>query len=399
MRWFIGVFVVSAACGAAQGVGRLGDDPCAFVGTPYRGPRSAEAGSTTDPTALAWLHVAEARATGDAGYYGMAARAAACAVARAPADVAARRAYAHTLIQLHRFGEAGEVAAGLAASEGGWMDWMLVSDAAVEVGRLDEAAAALDRAMSLRPGLPLYDRAAWLAWLSGDLGRALEVELQAVRAGTAADPEPLAWALTRLGTYADQAGTPSSALDDALRLMPNYPPALLARGRARLVAGDAAGARADLAPLQGTVRGRVALAELDAAVDVAAIAAQDRRSFAAWLIERDPARAASLLTDELVERQDALTHALHAAAVWRAGGDGAAEAAAALAATPGDPEVWFWAGRVLGRSDLMGRALGAGSALLPSQRAVAAAASPPIPWTPPAPAPVAASPDGWFYAD
>jgi tetratricopeptide (TPR) repeat protein len=399
MRWFIGVFGLCVACGAAEGVGRLADDPCAFVGTPYRGPLAAEAALLDDPTALAWLHVREARGTGDAGFYGMAARAAACAVARTPGDPGARRAHAHTLLQLHRFDEAATVAAGLAASEGGWMDWMLVSDAAVEVGRLDEAAAALDRAMALRPGLPLYDRAAWLVWLSGDLGRALEVEQQAVQAGTPADPEPLAWALTRLGMYADQAGTPSSALDDALRLMPNYPPALLARGRARLVAGDAAGARTDLGPLQATVRGRVAMAELDASVDVAAVAAQDRRSFAAWLIERDPARAASLLAEELTERQDALTHALHAAAVWRAGGEGAAEATAALAATPGDPEVWFWAGRVLGRADLLGRALGAGAALLPSQRAVAAAASPPIPWAPTAPAPVAAAPDAWFYAD
>ena len=73
-----------------------------------------------------------------------------------------------------------------------------------------------------------------MRWLKGDLEGAIAVMEMAARAGSPRNPEPAAWAYTRLALYELQVGASQRALqacDVALDFQNNYAPALLVRGR------------------------------------------------------------------------------------------------------------------------------------------------------------------------
>jgi tetratricopeptide (TPR) repeat protein len=343
-------------------------DPCTIARAPAPGPLAAEvARALEDPLEVARLRIEEGHRTGDPGFYALAEQAAHCALARSPNDPEARRHLVHVAIQFHQFASAERDALTLATSTGAWTDWMLLGDAQMEQGKLAEAAVSYQRAMDQRPGLALYDRAAWLRWLTGDVDGAVALQERAVAAGSSADPEPYAWALTRLGWLRALRGEPAPEIDLALALLPDYPPALFARGRVRLHAGDAA-AVDDLRRVGRTVEATRARAEVDSDVSVDAVAAQDPRGYATWLADRDPARAVKLLDRELEARRDAVTHMAHAYAVFRNGGDGSREARAALSTGCSEPRVLLQGGLVLGDRALIDRALSMGPGLLPSER-------------------------------
>lgn len=355
-------------------------DPCALMRTPAPGPRAeAVAAAGDDALEIGRLRVEEGHLTGDPGFYSMAEQAGLCALSRSPEQAEARRLLAHVAIQFHQFGEAEAQARRLVADPGAWRDHMLLGDALMEQGRLAEAAAAYQVAMDLRPGLELYDRAGWLRWLTGDLDGALELARLAAGAGSSMDPEPYAWALTRLGWLKALRGEAAPEIGLALELLPDYPPARLARGRIRLHAG-APGADEDLRQLAHTVEGARALAELDPRVDVGATCAQDARGCAFWLAQTDPRRALQLAEQELLERQDAMTHIAHAWAAHRSGMDATAEARDALATGILEPRALLLGGLILGDPARVEQALAMGPGLLPSERALArpeATAAPP----------------------
>ena len=126
----------------------------------------------------------------------------------------------------------------------------LLGDALMEQGRLDDAIAAYQQMVDLRPGLQSYSRVAHIRWLKGDLEGAIEAARLAARAASPLDPESASWSLTRLGQYQFQAellGEAKAACDSALRYSPDYPAALLLQSRMLLAAGQAAEA---LAPIQ-----------------------------------------------------------------------------------------------------------------------------------------------------
>lgn len=359
--------------GACSGVPSAAPEvpACGWMRAPAAGPLAAEVAAASAPLDIAELRVREARLTGDPGFYTLADQAVSCALARDPADLLARRAQAHVWLQFHRFAQVEALAQALVAEAGGAADWMLLSDAQMEQGKLDLAEASLQKALDLKPSLALLDRAAWLVWQRGDLERAIELERQAMVMGDPADAEPMAWAATRFAAYVALAGHPSDALDQALQLVPAYRPALLLRGRLRAAAGEP-GAAEDLRAAGQTVAAVTALAELDPSVDVAAVGDQDPRGFAVWLADHgDPARATRLLEEELQQRQDAATRVAHAYAVHRAGGDGRAEARAAVATGIADPEVLVRAAVVLADPELARRALQRPAGLLPSWRRLA----------------------------
>jgi tetratricopeptide (TPR) repeat protein len=110
---------------------------------------------------------------------------------------------------------------------------MLLGDVLLEQGRLEEAATAYQKMMQLKPGLQAYIRAAQLRWLKGDLDGALQIARLAVRASSPTDPEAAAWVTTKLALYSLQANAlpqAGEACEAALQQMPDYAPALLARG-------------------------------------------------------------------------------------------------------------------------------------------------------------------------
>jgi tetratricopeptide (TPR) repeat protein len=176
------------------------------------------------PVEVARLRIEEGHRTGDPGFYALA----------EPNDPEARRHLVHIAIQFHQFASAEADARALATETDSWSDWMLLGDAQMEQGKLEDAGASYQRAMDQRPGLPLYDRAAWLRWLTGDVDGAVALQERAVAAGSSADPEPYAWVLTRLGWLHALRGEPAPEIDYALELLPDYPPARFARGRIRL---------------------------------------------------------------------------------------------------------------------------------------------------------------------
>lgn len=349
-------------------------DACTIMRTPAPGPRAAQVLKSLDhPLDVANERIEEARLTGDPGFYTLAEQAIDCQLERTPDDPAALRLRVHVLVQFHQFAEAEDLAHTLVRKTSFWQDQMLLGDALMEQGKLTESAVAYQQAMDQRPCLQLYDRAGWLRWLTGDVKGAIGLQEMAVSAGDTTDPEPYAWVLVRLGWLHALTGAPSPELDAALHLIPGYKPALFARGRVRLAAGDP-GAAEDLRAVGPTVEATRALSEIDPAASVDSVATQDPRGFAIWVAPKDPKRALELLSDELLNRQDAVTHMAHAWATSLAGMDGTQEAKDALATGCVEPRVLLEGGLILHDRALLTRALSMGPGLLPSEKAEAQAA-------------------------
>jgi tetratricopeptide (TPR) repeat protein len=348
------------------------------IAVPTPGPRRADrAANIADPAFIADIFIDEARRTGDQGFYTLAESAADCALKRDPTDGEAHRTRIHLLQQAHRFADVATEARGLIAAGGDWRDHAMLGDALMEQGKLDEAATAYQEAVDAAPNFELYDRIAWLRWLWGDVDGAVELESQAVAAAPVTASESRAWVLVALGWFHALGNQPAPELDEALSLVPDYPPALASRARLRLFQGDRVGAAADLAKAAPTFENARARWEIDPSVNLDAVCSTDPRGCARWLTDRDPARALTLATEELNNRQDATTHMIHAYALFRAGPANAAtatdEANAALATGIVEPRVLLQGGIILRHRHLLERALSMGPGLLPSERALAEA--------------------------
>jgi len=287
---------------------------------------------------LGWLYVSRARTRHDAGFYKLADQAAACIEKSDPNSAAALLLRGHVYQNLHRFQEAEGAARRLVTQRESPFDHGLLGDALMEQGRLDEAAAAYQKMVDLRPGLESYGRAAHLRWLRGDLEGATALMRLAARGGGPRNAEPTAWAYSRLALYELQSGAFGRALQavrNALELQPEYAPALFAEGRVLLAKGEAAQALEPLstaARLNPLLEYQWLLAEalraagrLDEALRVESeIERQggidDPRTFAVYLATRDRsvATAVRLAERELTVRcdvftYDALAWSLHAA--------------------------------------------------------------------------------------
>ncbi|GAA4621514.1 tetratricopeptide repeat protein [Actinoallomurus vinaceus] len=118
-------------------------------------------------------------------------------------------------------------------------------DALVELGRYPEALAAARRADSLRPGIPIFTRLAYVQELRGRSGEARRILLGV----SATDPGDTAYVETQLGELAWNSGDRREAgrrFAAALRADASYLPALDGRARVRAAEGDTAGAVRDL---------------------------------------------------------------------------------------------------------------------------------------------------------
>jgi tetratricopeptide (TPR) repeat protein len=254
------------------------------------------------------------------------------------------------------------------ASRGLAFDYALLSDALMEQGKLSDAVEACGKMMALKPGLEAYSRAANLRWLTGDLPGAIQAMEAAVRAGSPLDRTNTAWTLSRLSSYYLQAARATDALRVA-RLagtyVADYPPALLAEGRA-LVAlgqfGEAAGplGRAEkLNPLpeyqwwladalrSGGAADRAAQVEAELR---SGGAAADPRTFSLFLATRgeQPVDALRLARAELGNRRDVFTQDALAWSLASSGDYAGAGAAmdAALSAHTRDARLFLHAGEI-----------------------------------------------------
>lgn len=190
---------------------------------------------------LGWAYVAKARRSFDQGYYRLAEQSALCINSIKPGNPEALLLRGHVLHNLHQFKASESLAKDLVSKRGWWFDYALLGDVLMEQGRLDEAVDAYQAMMDQKPGPQAYSRAAHIRWLTGDLTGAIEMMEMASKASDTRDPESAAWASVRLATYQFQQaefGRASDLFLYALRLVPDYPPALSGYGRLLMAKGE-----------------------------------------------------------------------------------------------------------------------------------------------------------------
>lgn len=189
----------------------------------------------------AW--VKKARQATDPGYYLSANACAEIALRIDPDNKLALELQALVLLNDHRFRDAvAKADEALAKDAEDLLALGVKSDALLELGRYDEATRAAQRMMDLKPNLPSYSRAAYLRWLVGDTKAAKQIVRKAIDARDHRDPEPGAWVLVQAATMFLQEGDYEGAdrgFEMALATLPEYPPALVGRGRIALANGDA----------------------------------------------------------------------------------------------------------------------------------------------------------------
>ena len=240
---------LSAAAAEPDGPAQA-TDPCALTLAPPEGAEKEDleiirlqnkVRTTSDSTGwkeqLGWAFVQKARVSFDPGYYKLAEQCALCLETSKPGCAEALLLRAHVLNNLHQFKEAEALARELVKSRGLHFDYGVLGDALMEQGKLDQAVVAYQAMMDQKPSPQAYSRAAHIRWLKGDLTGAIELMSWAAGASSPRDPESAAWTRVRLARYEWQAGDSKRALeliDEALELQPQYPPALLERGRVLL---------------------------------------------------------------------------------------------------------------------------------------------------------------------
>ncbi len=189
----------------------------------------------------AW--VKKARQSTDPGYYLSASACAEIALQIDPDNKLALELQALVLLNDHRFRDAlAKADEALARDAEDLLALGVKSDALLELGRYEDAARAAQRMMDLKPNLPSYSRAAHLRWLAGDADAAKQIVRKAIDARDHRDPEPGAWVLVQAATMFLGEGDVEGAdkgFEMALATIPEYPPALVGRGKVALAMGDA----------------------------------------------------------------------------------------------------------------------------------------------------------------
>jgi tetratricopeptide (TPR) repeat protein len=202
-------------------------------------------GSPNDAEALMLLGLAyqqRARETGDASLYPLSERALRRSLALVPRNDLAVTGLAALAASRHRFDEARVLARralGLnpysAAALG------ILGDANVETGRYRAAFAAFDRMAAIKPTASAYARVSYARQLLGRTEEAIAAMKLAAAAASGSD-EPAAWARAQLGALYAESGRLASAdreYEHALRLLPDYAPALAGRATLELWRGRA----------------------------------------------------------------------------------------------------------------------------------------------------------------
>jgi tetratricopeptide (TPR) repeat protein len=198
--------------------------------------RARELPTKSDEWVLAGRQwVRKARLASDPGFYVNVDGCAAVALEVEPGAVPALELTALVRMNDHRFDEARQVAEDILGKDGeDFLALGTLSDALLELGRYDEAAEAAQRQMTLLPSMPTYSRGSYIRWLRGDTGSAKNLIKEALVSRDARDPEPAAWTFVEAAAIfwhqADYDGA-DAIYGEALKWVPDYPAALIGRGR------------------------------------------------------------------------------------------------------------------------------------------------------------------------
>lgn len=194
---------------------------------------------------LATLYLQYVRESGDPSYYTKADALLNQVLAVNSNDLAALVQMGNLSLARHDFQAAlkwGERAA--AVNPGHWLAYGIIGDAHVELGQYDEARAAFDKMVTLRPDVNSYSRISYMRELLGDTAGAIQAMTLATRAGLPTS-EPSNWARVQLGHLYFNTGKLDQAellYKSSLDLYPDYLHALAGLGRVRAARGDYDGA-------------------------------------------------------------------------------------------------------------------------------------------------------------
>lgn len=287
---------------------------------------------------LAQLFIAQARLASDETLYVRSELCGQLLEAQNPNSPTALLLRGHSLLAMHQFHDAEEIASRLIKIRQDMQDYALLGDALMEQGQLEAALPMYQAMIDAKPCMPSYSRIAHIRWLKGDVVGAIEMEEQAIACASYRDPEALAWVTSRLAFYQWQNDELALAMQTATRatqIAPDYPHALLVIGRVLLAQGKAveavtclnkAAAKLQLPEVQWALADALQLAgNRDEAASVLESLKQqgakaDPRSFALHLATRgvDQEQALDLAKAEVMTRRDvfswdALAWAQHAA--------------------------------------------------------------------------------------
>ena len=281
-------------------------------------PADAEAAET-----LADALMRRARVSGNAGLALHAEEVLRRVLREDPQSYGTRRMLGAVLLSQHRFREAiaqAELVRGQRPDD----DWNygVIGDAHIELGEYDEAFAAFQRMMDLRPTAGAYARAAYALELRGSLDRALRAMQMSTDATSPGDAESIAWHHAQLGDLYRQVGRAADAeyeYEWAAHVFPEHP--FAERGMAELLeqSGNLRGALATLEALMArTPSPDVAarIGDLHAALGASDEAARSYAlAEAGWRSEApNPAQLARFLADRDRDLPEAVRLAEGAAA-------------------------------------------------------------------------------------
>ncbi len=349
-----------------------GDDPLSHKIRSYQDRLVKDPNNVALIENIGWLFVAKAREETHHQLYAHAIR---CAEKLSGIEASrhqGRLMLGHLMLQDHRFTEAKQVAESLVTERGWHYDHGLLGDVLLDLGDTDGAMLAYDAMMRQRPGLESYARAGLIRWHRGQLDGAVEAMQLAISAGSLRNPEPLAWAYTKLAGYHLQKGEldrSETVAREALKVVPAYPHAQLMLGRV-LMASDrfpealpvlekAANKLPEPALLWALEDCLREMSRDEAACEVAKRmhrtgSSSDARTYALYLATRSEKgeRAYTLASNELKQRQDIHTHDALAWAALAKGDLDTAQAAMKQALREGtrDPRLALHAGVIAART-------------------------------------------------
>ena len=369
----------------------------------------ASAANFIAATNLGTVYVGRARLTGDLADYGRALTAVALALKTNASYLPARQLHATIEFALHDFvGARDEARAILAGAPDQLQALATLGDASLELGDVKVARdsyLALDRQA---PSAPVWSRLSHLAFIEGDLNRAIGLVQRAIEAMVDEPPsESTAFYHFQLGELyraRGDTGAAAAAYEHALADLPSYVPATAGLARVR----EAQGRRADAVALLMKATDQVPQPEMVSALgDLYALAGDPIAAERAYKLverigaigratgavynrqlllfaadhDRGVADAVILARAELKARQDVYAHDALAWLLFKDGqlAEAATEASAAMTLGTPDPRIAYHAGMIAaaitGRDEearrLLSQALAGASYLPPLQVSIA----------------------------
>lgn len=203
---------------------------------------------------LAIVYIKRARRTSDFDLNYKAEEAVRKALEIAPNASSSRKLLASLHLTLHRFAEGLELGKQLNKEfPDDAFVYGILTDANAELGNYPEAVAAAQKMVDLKPNSNSYARVAHMRSLHGDHQGAVEAYKLAARTADPQDQEAQSWCLVQLGKeFWNNGNYPESVkvLDEALSLLPDYKPAILAKAKSLASLNDYDGAARVLSSLE-----------------------------------------------------------------------------------------------------------------------------------------------------